>query len=120
MAIDQLKQSTYDHTVDIWATGIILYIILSGGKHPVYLPDMSGKEYSKHIMAQQNWIFPDYFPLLGRNLFLKLCKSNGIYRYECHKALNHPWIIRSHLSSIPLTLFESYAKESRLREFRTV
>jgi len=50
---------------------------------------------------------------------LKLCKFNKIYRYETHRALNHPWITRKN-SPIPLTIIEAYDKKDQIKKFKKV
>ena len=57
-------------------------------------------------------------PLLARNLFLKLCKFDPLFRYSIDKALLHPWITRSSKSPIPLTIFEEYNKSDKIKTFK--
>ena len=59
-------------------------------------------------------------PLLARNLFLKLCKFEPIFRYEVYKALNHPWITRSTKSQIPMTILEEYNKSDKIKTFHAL
>jgi len=50
---------------------------------------------------------------------LKLCKFNKIYRYETHRALNHPWITRRN-ANIPLTIIEVYDQKDLIKKFQKV
>jgi hypothetical protein len=59
-------------------------------------------------------------PLLARNLFLKLCKFESIFRYEAYKALDHPWITRSTKSQIPMTILEEYNKSDKIKTFHSL
>lgn len=59
-------------------------------------------------------------PLLARNLFLKLCKYESIFRYQAYKALNHPWITRSTKSQIPMTILEEYNKSDKINTFHAL
>lgn len=57
---------------------------------------------------------------LARNLFLKLCKKNRNNRYDAHMALNHPWITRDPYSKIPMTLIDSFNKQTLIKNFKKV
>jgi len=48
-----------------------------------------------------------------------LCKFNKIYRYETHRALNHPWITRRN-ANIPLTIIEVYDRKDLIKKFQKV
>lgn len=63
MAPETILQKTYDCSVDIWACGIILYILCSGGSHPIYTRKMNVEDYIEKIKKQETWTFPDTFPL---------------------------------------------------------
>lgn len=120
MAPEMIQNKSYNESVDVWACGIILYILASGGSHPIFNKDMNTEEYVSLLLNFSEWNFTDEFPLLARNLFLKLCKFDKIHRYETLKALRHPWITRSASSSIPETLIESYKKIDMTKKFRCV
>lgn len=36
MAPEVMKNGIYTKSVDIWSIGIILHLVLTGGKHPLY------------------------------------------------------------------------------------
>lgn len=46
--------------VDIWSCGIILYMLLSNGKHPLYVKGESFEQYKEKLKAPK-WDFPDSF-----------------------------------------------------------
>lgn len=120
MPPEMLQGKAYDQSVDIWACGIIMYILSSGGMHPVYYGDMKGEDYTAELLKLKEWNFTNDFPLLARNLFLKLCKIDKMYRFESHKILRHPWITRSSQGEIPQTLIESYRKIDLTKKFKCV
>lgn len=63
MAPETEERNPYDQAVDIWACGIILYILCSGGKHPIYKRDLDKDEYNKLARAHKEWTFPEEFPM---------------------------------------------------------
>ena len=79
----------------------------------------SQKEYIDKLLSQKCLCkFSTEMPLLARNLFLKLCKFEPLFRYSITKALLHPWITRSSKSPIPLTIFEEYNKSDKIKTFK--
>ncbi len=59
----EIDKKSYDHVIDIWSCGFILYIICSGGKHPIYANNMTTDTYVKELKLQREWTFPPSFPL---------------------------------------------------------
>ena len=121
MAPEILLKKNYDYLVDSFSAGIVLYILCSGGMHPFYTKGSSQKEYTEKIVRQKCLCkFSTEMPLLARNLFLKLCKFESIFRYEAYKALDHPWITRSTKSQIPMTILEEYNKSDKIKTFQAL
>ena len=44
MAPEVAFTKEYSRSVDIWATGIIMYMLISGGDHPLYDKDRDSPE----------------------------------------------------------------------------
>ena len=121
MAPEILLKKNYDSLVDSFSAGIVLYILCSGGMHPFYKKGTSQSEYIDKIIQQKCLCkFSPEMPLLARNLFLKLCKYEPIFRYEVYKALNHPWITRCTNSQIPMTILEEYNKSDKIKTFHAL
>ena len=121
MAPEILLKKNYDALVDSFSAGIVLYILCSGGMHPYYKRGTSQKDYIDKILQQKCLCnFSTEMPLLARNLFLKLCKFEPIFRYQVYKALNHPWITRSTKSQIPMTILEEYNKSDKIKTFQAL
>ena len=121
MAPEILNRRGYDFLVDSFSAGIVLYELSSGGAHPFYKKGMSKKEYIDNILKNKcSCNFSTEMPLLARNLFLKLCKYEPLFRYEPYKALRHPWITRSVKSQIPMTLLEEYNKSEKIQIFKAL
>ncbi len=120
MSPEQLLEKGYTKSVDIWASGFILFILCSGGRHPILTKRMDASTYTKSLSTFNHWSFTPDFPLLARNLFLKMCKFEYKKRYESHKILVHPWITRVLSSTIPLTMMETFMKKDLIKLFKNV
>ena len=119
MAPEVLLRKKYDYLVDSFSAGVVLYILCSGGMHPFYYRGCPQKEYIDKLITQKCICkFSTEMPLLARNLYLKLCKYEPLFRYPVNKALIHPWITRSSKNPIPLTIFEEYNKSDKIKTFR--
>ena len=117
MAPEIIMDRQYDNLVDIWSTGIIMYILESGGAHPLLYESKYKSEYIEDIKSKKNFFFPNHFPLIARNIFLKMCKYEPCFRYNVTKSLNHPWITRQNIN-IPLTVIEDLQKEDKIKTFK--
>lgn len=62
MSPETLKKQTND-TTDSWACGFILYILCSGGQHPLFRSGMSFDQYSDLLKSGKDWTFPEGFPM---------------------------------------------------------
>ena len=119
MAPEVILNRPYDSLVDIWSLGIIMYILESGGSHPFYNSSINSKIYIDLIKNKSRINFPDFFPTIARNFFLKLCKYEPFFRYNITRALNHPWIERIN-RKIPLTVFEDVERENKIKNFKNM
>ena len=119
MAPEVIFNRKYDFLVDVWSIGIIMYILESGGKHPIYDKNMTSKSFVEFIKNKNKITFPDFFPSIARNFFLKLTKYDPFFRYNVNKALNHTWIIRVN-NKIPLTVIEDIEKEEKIKNFKNM
>ena len=117
MAPEILMDRPYDNLVDIWSTGIIMYILESGGSHPLLDKPKTRKKYIEEIKSKKQFFFPKNFPIIARNLFLKMCKYEPCLRYDVNKSLNHPWITREN-KNIPLTVIDNLLKTDKIMTFK--
>ena len=117
MAPEIIMDRQYDNLVDIWSTGIIMYILESGGAHPLLYKPKARDEFINDIKNRKNFSFPNHFPLIARNIFLKMCKYEPCFRYNVTKSLDHPWITRQNIN-IPLTVIEDLQKEEKIKNFK--
>jgi len=120
MAPEQLLGKTYTLSVDIWAAGMILFIICSGGQHPIYNSKLDTAGYTEKVTKLEKWEFTNKFPKLARNLFLRMCKFDYKLRLPSYKIILHPWISRDTNGSLPLSNMDSWRRRNELEEFKSV
>jgi hypothetical protein len=64
MAPELINKTTYNLNVDIWACGFLLFILCSGGQHPLFTVNMSPDSYTNLFKNKViEWDFPKCFPL---------------------------------------------------------
>jgi serine/threonine protein kinase len=49
MAPEVALKKEYSKSVDIWSTGIILYMLLTGGSHPLFSSKDSAETYKEKL-----------------------------------------------------------------------
>ena len=49
MAPEQIEKKNYTKSIDIWSIGIICYIIMNGGIHPLYKKGDTNNEYKEKL-----------------------------------------------------------------------
>ena len=63
MAPELILKQPYNESIDLWACGFVLYILCSGGIHPVYLKEHNSQKYQECLKNVQGWEFPEKFPM---------------------------------------------------------
>ncbi|CAI2383763.1 unnamed protein product [Moneuplotes crassus] len=106
MAPEMINKQGYSKSVDIWALGIIMYNLISGGKHPLHQKGETTTEYKEKLKSKQKLTFDASFSDLAKDLIKKMCAYSPVYRYNIEQALKHPWITRSQETKPPLTYLE--------------
>lgn len=51
MAPEVAAKQEYTKSIDVWAVGIIMHIILTGGKHPFYIKEIDNIDSFKKTLA---------------------------------------------------------------------
>ncbi|CAI2361104.1 unnamed protein product [Moneuplotes crassus] len=115
-APEQMKSVTYGKKVDIWATGMIMYELLTKGGHPFLgidfynKLDMNVEEFRKHVISLYTSDTIDLDSSLFSPMAYKMLKNllnvNPNLRYSSQRALKHPWITRDLQAKVPLNVFE--------------
>lgn len=84
----------YGLKVDIWACGVILYILLCG--FPPFLSDNnSQEELFDNILAGHFEFLPPYFDhvsMAARDLIEQMLQVDANRRYSAQQMLEHPWM----------------------------
>lgn len=84
MAPELAFDHNYSKSVDMWASGLILYQLLNKGRHPLYIKGEGSESYKKKLRSPE-WTFnPDNMSQLAKNLFLRLVKLKSKHRYTAH------------------------------------
>ena len=105
MAPEQIEKKLYHYSVDIWSIGILMFMLLNGGKHPFYQKNDRKEDFIKKIkIGKLNFI--NKLSFMAKNLNQKLCEFNPSWRYSANLANKHPWITRNQNDEIPLTFNE--------------
>ena len=114
---EQMNESpSYGKPVDIWAIGMIMYELLTKGGHPL-LGELIHKEVVlsadayKDIMINNTSKFVIMKNLKSvskhaKSLIKNLCNLRPNYRYNCLRALKHPWITRDQEGKVPLNFLQ--------------
>ena len=114
MAPEQIGKKSYSQTVDVWALGIILFMLLNNGKHPFYVKGDLKKELA-HKIKKGVFKFHNNVSFMANNLIRKLLEINPDWRYTAEKALRHPWITRNKNDEIPKTFNEILTRRNNLK-----
>lgn len=115
MAPEQAASQPYARPVDVWSCAMVLYMLVAG-RHPLLESEDDAQSYLPKLKNPQ-WQFPEHFPSLARDLFMRMACPIAINRYSAEEALRHPWITRQQ-AEIPLTYIERlnrFNQASRLR-----
>ena len=82
------KKSEYSKSVDMWAIGIIMYEILTGGRHPLYDRSVDDKSTLTEKLMNCKEIKPDKcFSKLATSLFERRIHMHIGQRYKAKEAL---------------------------------
>uniref|UniRef100_A0A7S0ZHD7 Protein kinase domain-containing protein n=1 Tax=Timspurckia oligopyrenoides TaxID=708627 RepID=A0A7S0ZHD7_9RHOD len=118
VAPEIVRKEPYGAGVDVWASGVLLYIMLTG-KMPFYGNDES--EVLKMILdGEVDYSLPEFEPISesAKSLLRSLLQKDPNRRLTAQAALNHRWIEDSSIvSDAPLGNDYSNLHSSR-RKFR--
>ena len=105
MAPEQISNMVYSKGVDIWSTGIILYMLLNNGENPFYNKDDTRESLIRKITnAELKFKENCSISEMAKNLISKLLSKNPVHRYTARPAFIHPWITMRKYDKIPLPI----------------
>jgi serine/threonine protein kinase len=93
LAPEMLQRHSYDKAIDMWAVGVIVFVLLCG-----CLPfDDDSSKIASDAMARKKFTlrFPKWAASLSasaKDLLHNLLEINPKARYTAEQALNHPWV----------------------------
>ena len=76
MAPEVALKKEYSKSVDIWSTGIIMFMLLTGGSHPLFNNADGAESYKKKLAKIDQLHFPGHLSGLAKNFFMKITKFN--------------------------------------------
>lgn len=87
-----LKKEPYGRAVDIWACGVILYILLVG--YPPFWDEDQHRLYSQIKAGAYDYPSPEWDTVTAeaKNLINQMLTVNPFKRITAAEALKHPWI----------------------------
>lgn len=94
-----LKKEPYGKPVDIWACGVILYILLVG--YPPFWDEDQHRLYSQIKAGAYDYPSPEWDTVTAeaKNLINSMLTVNPAKRISASDALKHPWICVSILAN---------------------
>jgi serine/threonine protein kinase len=118
MAPEQLDNKRgYNKSVDIWSCGIVMYMLLNSGEHPVYNVGLTFSEYISKFKKFE-WKSTIKASSMAIGLLDKLLEKDPTKRYTIDKCLKHPWITRNKYDKIPITHMEDWKVIAMRNKFR--
>jgi len=90
-----LRKEPYGKAVDLWACGVILYILLVG--YPPFWDDDQNRLYEQIKAGKYEFTSPEWDTVTdeAKDLIRKMLKTNPADRITAIDALHHPWISQS-------------------------
>ncbi|CAK73546.1 unnamed protein product (macronuclear) [Paramecium tetraurelia] len=111
MAPELIQKKRYNRSVDIWAMGIVVYNLLTQGKHPFYQQFDDKESYCEKIQ-QMKW---NWQPGMNNNSINFLIRTVAFLPEN-----QHPWITGKENSTEPFTFIEILRSHSNFQKIKSL
>lgn len=105
------RKEYYGPPVDIWAAGVLLYVMLTGS---FPFKGNSDKELYKSILKGYV-VFPEYLSIAAKQIIMKMLCQDAQKRPRACDLIKDPWFRSSSAFSISSTLGLRYDEETEIR-----
>eukprot|EP00116_Pleurobrachia_bachei_P009451 sb/3469713/ len=94
LAPEVIKKTPYGKQVDLWACGVVLYILLAG--YPPFWDEDKYRMYEQIVHGDYDYPSPEWDAVTSeaKNLIDSLLSVDPAKRFSASDALRHPWIAR--------------------------
>lgn len=99
---EMVENHPHDHSVDIWALGVLCYEFLTG--RPPFESNSQKETYRKICSLEMR--FPSYVSEDARDLIRKLLVKDPKKRLSLAQVPQHPWIVKNAIDLPPTTTTE--------------
>ncbi|XP_030076818.1 calcium/calmodulin-dependent protein kinase type 1G isoform X2 [Microcaecilia unicolor] len=123
VAPEVLAQKPYSKAVDCWSIGVITYILLCG--YPPFYEETESKLFEKIREGSYEFESPfwDDISYSAKDFIGSLLEKDPMKRFNCEKALRHPWIAgntalhRDIYQSVSVQMKKTFAKSKWRQAF---
>ncbi|CCF60383.1 hypothetical protein KAFR_0K00280 [Kazachstania africana CBS 2517] len=86
-----ITSKEYDHTVDIWALGVLAYELVVGS--PAFEEETKEMTYKRIVKGELK--FPEHLPNIVRDLIQRILVIEPSKRMSLKEIKRHPWILKN-------------------------
>ncbi|CAD8181945.1 unnamed protein product [Paramecium octaurelia] len=119
MAPEMIQKKKYNRSVDIWAVGIVVFNLLTQGKHPFYQQFDDKESYCERIQ----WMQWNWQPGMNNNSINFLIRTVAYLpenRLNIIQCLEHPWITGKQDSDEPFTFIEILKSHCNFQKIKSL
>jgi len=107
MAPEMFTRTSYGRPVDMWALGVILYIILAG----LFPYDPDERKFDCPFLSPEF----DNISAHAKDLLLKLLEINADKRFTVDQALAHPWLTSAQATAVSVSNLRNMVAKKKFK-----